>query len=134
MIALNYFRKILHLISLTVFWICVRFKLSQVSEYSKIANVPGFWIPRVTVGLPIFVNMAGFGIWVWMQLWKSSEYSRIANMPVKFTICLNIAKQCLNKLFILWQGSACALAKFHRVLNKQRSKHARNLNVSNYST
>ena len=61
---------------------------------------PGFWISRVTQGLPIFLNMARFWICVGMQLWKSSEYSRIPNMLgfcickryTRFWICLNMTE------------------------------------------
>ena len=45
------------------------------SEYSRIANMPGFWISWVIQSLPIFVNMTGFWICVGMQLWKGPEYS-----------------------------------------------------------
>ena len=47
------------------------------SEYSRIINMPGFWISMVAQGLPIFVSRSGFWIWVGMQLEMGSEYSRI---------------------------------------------------------
>ena len=40
----------------------------------------GFWISKVTQGLPIFINIRGFSICGKMQLWKGSEYSRIRNI------------------------------------------------------
>ena len=53
-VAFDYFRKTFHLKSLRGFWICVGFWICQGSEYSTIVNMPGFWISRVTQGLPIF--------------------------------------------------------------------------------
>ena len=54
--------------------------------YSRIVNMSGFWISRVTQGLPIFVNMTGFLTYIKMQLWKGCKYSKILNMPC-FCIC-----------------------------------------------
>ena len=58
-IAFNYFFETLHLKFLRRFWICVEFEICQGSEYSRTVNMQGFWISRVTRGLPIFVNMTG---------------------------------------------------------------------------
>ena len=90
-IAFNYFRKTLHFKSLKRFWICVVFKISQLFEYSRTVNMPGFWVSRVTRGLPIFVNMTGFSVCLGMQLWKGSEILRILNMP-GFSICKRYTK------------------------------------------
>ena len=46
-----------------------------------VLNISGFWISRVTQGLPIFVNIRGLWICFRMQLLKGSEYSRNPNMP-----------------------------------------------------
>ena len=81
-IAFDYFCKTIHLKSLRGFWyqrvkilIIPGLPIWQGSEFL------GFWIFRVTQGLPIFVNMTRFWIGVRMQLWKGSEYYRIPNMP-----------------------------------------------------
>ena len=79
--AFKCFRITLHLKSLRGCWICVGFQICQGSEYSRIINMPVFWISRITKRLPILVNMAGFWICVEMQLWKRSKYSRILNIP-----------------------------------------------------
>ena len=108
------------------FWISVGFPVCQGSEYSRISIMLGFWISRVTQGLPIFVNMTGFWVYMGMQLLKGSEYSRIPNKPgfclckryTRLWISLNMDEQCLNKLFWLWQGFEYARLKFHWDLNK----------------
>ena len=98
--------------------------VSSFKSFKRIANMPEFWIFRVTQDLPIFINMIGVWICVGMQLWKGSECFRIPNMPcfcicnccTTFWICLNMA-QYMNKLFWLWQYSEYAWSKFHRVSN-----------------
>ena len=109
------------------FCIFFRFYICQVSEYSRFVNMPGFWIYSVVHGLPIFVNMSSEKYVLnirQIQLWKGSEYFRILNIPglcickrYTFSICLNMAEQCLNKLFWLCQGSEYVCSKFNRVLN-----------------
>ena len=107
------------------FCICVGFQICQGSEYSKIVNMPGFWISRVVQGLSTFVNMTGFLICLEIQLWKGFKYFRIPNMLgfcickryIMFWIWLNKAEQCLNKLFWQYQSSEYVWSKFRWVLN-----------------
>ena len=57
-----------------------RFKYAKVLNIAGLSIMPGFWISRVTQGLPNFVNIEGLRICIGMQLWTGSEYSRIPNM------------------------------------------------------
>ena len=59
--------------------------------------MPGFWISRVTQGLPIFVNLTGFWKCTRTQLRKGSEYYRIPNL-LDFCICKRCTRLwiCLN--------------------------------------
>ena len=68
-----------------------RILICQTFEYSRIINMPGFRIYRVTQGLFIFINMTAFLICVRMQFWKGSEYSRIPNIP-GLCICKRYAR------------------------------------------
>ena len=85
-IAFNYFRKTLHFKSLKEFWICVVFKISQLFEYSRTVNMPGFWVSRVTRGLPIFckydrvLSMRRDAIMKGFWNFEDSEYARFLHM------------------------------------------------------
>ena len=52
-------------------------------KYARVWGIPGLSICQGSkfLGLPIFVNMAGFWISVEVQLWKGSKHSRIPNIP-----------------------------------------------------
>ena len=66
-IAVNYFRKMLHCWCLTGFWICLRFCTWQGSEYIRALNIPGLGICQGS-------NMPRF--WIC----QGSEYARVLNM------------------------------------------------------
>ena len=74
-VALNYFCNTLYLKSLGEYWICIEFSVCQRSEYSRIVNMPGFWVSKVTQGLRIFENLAGFWICV------GCNYGRVLSFP-----------------------------------------------------
>ena len=108
------------------FWIYVRMQLWKGSEYCRFPSMPGFWISRFSQGLPIFVNMIGVlnirpdavmeGLWIF----QVSKYTKFLHMQVLHKV-LNMPEYGWiipeKKLFWLWQSSAFALSKFHRVLN-----------------
>ena len=66
-------------------------------KYVRVLNIaglslcPGFWISRVTLSLPIFVNMTGFWICVGMQLRKGSANASIMQGSELAWIWLNNA-------------------------------------------
>ena len=77
---------------MTGFCICVGFKICKGSEYSRIVNVPGFWIPRFTEGLPGLptwqvvayarIIQGSEYAWIWLNnTWINySDYSSVLNM------------------------------------------------------
>ena len=67
-IAVNYFRKMLHCWCLTGFWICLRFCTWQGSEYDGVLNISGLWI---------------YQGWEYVRvlICHGSEYARVQNIP-----------------------------------------------------
>ena len=99
-IAFNSFRKPFNLKSLRVFWLFVGFQVCQGSENSRIVNVPGFWISRVTQGFNYYCKFDRVLNMCRNVIIEGSEYSRNPNMPgfcickryTRFWTCLNMAE------------------------------------------